>query len=245
MKKAEQRYPPVSPLFEATKAILLWLIRTLTRLHVEGTENVPAEGPLMLVSNHLHHLDAPVVGVTLPRRVHALAAEKYEYHVFGLFLRITGAIFINRGEVDRRALRQAMAVLEDGRCLAVAVEGTRSATGGLARGKTGAAYLATRANAPLVPVVVWGAENIIPCWARLRRADVYVRYGKPFRLPEGRARAEQLEEYTAEIMATLASMLPEQYRGVYRDHPLVTKKLAAQARGGAPPRLDLGREGNL
>ncbi len=105
--------------------------------------------------------------------------------------------------------------------LAVAVEGTRSHSGGLAEGKTGAAYLATRANVPLVPAVTWGTENIIPAWAHLRRADVYVVFGEPFRLPEGRARSAELEAYTEDIMVRLARMLPEQYRGVYREHPQV------------------------
>ena len=222
-----RRYPPLHP---TRYKIMLWvlagLVRLLIRLDVKGVDNVPQEGATILVTNHLHYLDTPAVGITIPRMGYVLAAEKYENHVFGPILKTGGAIFINRGEADRRALRMAMNVLEDGKQLAIAVEGTRSDTGALAKGKTGAAYLATRTNAPLVPVVVWGTEDIIPTWKRLRRPTVHVRYGEPFRLPEGRARSAQLEQYTDEIMATLAAMLPAEYRGAYADHPLTQAKLA-------------------
>ncbi len=200
--------------------VMLWvitlLVKLLTRYRVEGLENVPAKGALIFASNHLHHLDAPVVGISVPREAHALAGERYEHHFpFGPILKIAGSIFIRRGEVDRRALAQAMAVLADGKALAIAVEGTRSKTGTLAEGKLGAAYIATRAGAPIVPVVVWGTEQIIPAWKHLRRAEVVVRFGKPFMLPAGRARSQELAVYTGQIMAELAALLPESYRGAY------------------------------
>lgn len=223
-------YRPIRPwLFKPLAAIIRLLVRLLTRPHIEGTEHLPAEGAAIIVSNHLHHFDTAIVGMIVTRPTWALAAEKYEKHpFFGPILRTGGAIFIQRGEVDRRALHTALEVLRDGHCLAVAVEGTRSRTGALSQGKTGAAYLATRANVPLVPVVVWGTEQVIPAWFRLRRADVYVRIGPPFRLPEGRARTAELEAYTDEIMTTLAAMLPAQYRGVYSNHPLLKQKLGEQ-----------------
>lgn len=233
MTQSERPYPPIYPrIFWATQRIMRFLILTLTRFHVEGLENVPADGGLVVVANHLHHLDTPALGAIFPRLTYVLAGEKYERHIFALILWIAGAIYINRGEPDRKALRQALAVLEDGHALAVAAEGTRSRTGQLQKAKTGAAYLATRANVPLIPVVVWGTENIISSWARLKRADVYVQIGEPFRLPEGHARSQQLEAYTDEIMTTLASMLPERYWGVYRDHPLLEQKRAAQVAEG-------------
>lgn len=214
------RYPPLRRgLFRATLVVMRTLIWLLTRLHISGRENAPLEGPVLFVTNHLHHLDAPVVGSSLPRMGYVLAAEKYQGHIFGPILRIGGAIFINRGEADRRALRQALNALEDGYSLAVAVEGTRSRSGELAEGKSGAAYLANRSGAPVVPVVVWGTEKIIPAWARLRRADVFVRFGEPFYLPEGRARSAELDAYTEQIMLKLAALLPPEYRGRYAEHP--------------------------
>lgn len=222
----EQRYPPIQTWrFGFFVGAIKLLVRLLAKLRVEGLENVPADRPLIFVTNHLHYLDTPLVGPTLPREVRALAGERYEKHIFGILLTSAGCIYINRGEVDRSALRQAFNVLEDGLALTIAIEGTRSKSGELTEGKTGAAYIATRMNVPLLPVVVTGTEQIIPAWKRLRRANVHVRYGPPFYLPEGRARAADLDNYTEEIMVTLAAMLPPDYRGMFADHPLLEEKL--------------------
>jgi 1-acyl-sn-glycerol-3-phosphate acyltransferase len=197
---------------------------------VEGREHIPPTGAFVLVTNHLSYLDSPIVFMAMSRIIYFLAGERYQHHIFAPILEIAGAIYVQRGEVDREALRQSMAVLEDGHCLVVAVEGTRSKTGGLLEGKTGAAYIATRAAAPIVPVVVWGTERIGPAWKRLRRGDhAHVRFGPIFRLPEGRARSADLGTYTDEIMTTLAAMLPESYRGVYREHPQLAAKLKVSA----------------
>ncbi len=218
----ERRYPPLHrKLYRIVAGIIVFLVRTLARLHVEGEDIVPQTGPVILVTNHLHHLDV-AAGAIIPRPSWVLAAEKYENHVFAPILRVAGAIFINRGEADRSALKQALNVLEDGHSLAIAVEGTRSHTGALAEGKLGTAYLATRSGAPIIPIVIWGTENIIPSWWKLRRADVYVRFGQPLQFPQGRARTAELEAYTEQIMIALAKMLPESYRGIYEDHPEVT-----------------------
>ncbi len=223
-----RRYPHVNhTAYNVMLGGIRTLVRLLARYRIEGTEHVPEHGPAIFVTNHLSYFDTPVLGMSLPGHAYTLAAEKYENHLFSPILKTAGAIFIQRGEVDRAALRQALNVLEDGHFLTVAVEGTRSQTGALAAGKTGAAYLATRANVPLVPMVVWGTTEVTAAWKRLRRPVVTVRYGEPFRLPEGRARTEQLEAYTEEIMTTLAALLPEQYRGIYRDHPRVAEKLSA------------------
>jgi 1-acyl-sn-glycerol-3-phosphate acyltransferase len=225
----DQPTEPRYPTFHSTLfSIMIWVFRLiawlLARVHAEGAEHFPDEGAVIVVTNHLNYFDTPVVAMTLPRPSYVLAAEKYEHHPWmSLILKTAGAIFIQRGEVDRRALRQARNVLEDGHVLSVAVEGTRSQTGGLARGKTGTAYLATRTDATLVPVAVWGTEGVIDAWKHLRRPDVYIRYGEPFRLPAGRARSPELDTYTDEIMARIAGLLPLRYRGVYRDHPLVAR----------------------
>jgi 1-acyl-sn-glycerol-3-phosphate acyltransferase len=77
--------------------------------------------------------------------------------------------------------------------------------------------LATRANVPVIPAAVWGTEQIISNLKHLRRSEVHLRVGQPIRFPEGRANQSQLEEYTDQIMLTIAAMLPPQYRGVYAE----------------------------
>ena len=103
------------------------LLRVLSRLDVQGREEIPAHGAYILVTNHLHWLDSPVVAVILPHRAYVFAGEKWEKHwLLGPFFHSLGAIFVRRGEVDRQALRQALAVLQGGGVLGMAPEGTRS-----------------------------------------------------------------------------------------------------------------------
>ena len=232
--KADRHYPPFPlGLYKALRGLLKIIAGLLVRIDIEGLENIPAQGQFIMATNHLSYIDSPIIGVVIPRTMYVLAGEKYERHLlFGPILRMAGAIFINRGEPDRSAIRQVQAVLEDGHCLGIAVEGTRSRTGGLIEGKTGPAYFATRADVPLLPVVIWGSERFRENLLSLRRTEVHVRIGDMMRLPPGRARAEDLARYTDEIMTTLASLLPEGYRGVYRDHPLLRKKLSTQLASG-------------
>ncbi len=222
-------YPPQQPIrFTIFVAAINFLVWVLTRLRIEGQDNLPGDGAFVFVSNHLHYLDTPVLGPRLPANTHALAAENYERHIFGVLLRAAGCIFINRGEVDRSALRMALNVLKDGKKVMVAVEGTRSKSGGLAEGKPGASYIAGKAQVPIIPVALWGTEQIIPSVKKLRRADVTIRFGQPIDPPDGRARTERLEAHTEQVMLALAALLPEQYRGTWADDPRLDEAIRGQ-----------------
>lgn len=206
--------------YRVVRGIIGILLRILARIEIEGKEHIPTEGPFLLVTNHLHWLDPPLLAAVFPYRPYVFAAEKWEHHWFlGPFLGSLGAIFVRRGEVDRKALRQALAVLEGGGVLGLAPEGTRSKTGGLQRGRSGAAYMAYRTGVPLVPVVTMGQENVFRYLRRLRRATVRVVYGPMFEPPpvEGKASAGEVHAFSRDIMYRLAAMLPPEYRGVYGD----------------------------
>jgi 1-acyl-sn-glycerol-3-phosphate acyltransferase len=228
-------YPKIQPLrYKLLQIVIRFLVGTLTRFHAEGMENIPLEGPVIVYLNHLSFIDSPTVFITIPRPIHHLAAEKYEHHwLYGWLLRTGGAIFIQRGEVDRVSLRKAGAVLDDGHLLVLAIEGTRSPTRSLQEGKTGVAYFATRTGAALVPTAVWGTENVFTQLKRFKRPEIHIRFGEAFRLPEGRARSEDLEQYTDDLMVRLAQMLPESYRGVYREHPRIVS-FVSQSEGSQP-----------
>lgn len=203
------------------RQVILGIVTLLCRIRVRGLEHVPATGPYVLAPNHLHWLDVPIVGVTLPHRATVFAAEKWERRpIVGGILRIFGdAIFVQRGELDRGALRKALRALDRGAVLAVAPEGTRSRTGGLQKGKQGAAYLAALKRVPIIPVVAYGQEKVFESLMRGRRAVVHVVYGRSI-LPSdnpGKVTREQLAQLTEEIMLRLAAMLPPSYRGVYAD----------------------------
>lgn len=208
------------------------LLRLLLRIQVEGREYIRHEGGYMMVTNHLHWLDTPVLAVIFPYRPYVFAADKWEGHFFlGPLFRSTDAIFVRRGEVDRKALREALNVLRGGGILGLAPEGTRSKTGALQRGRSGAAYMALRTGAPLLPVVVTGQETAMASVRRLRRPTIHVRFGPLFEPPDidGKATPEQVHAFSEEIMYRLAAMLPPEYRGVYSDVEEARPDLVAAA----------------
>jgi len=182
---------------------------------------MPETGPFIIATNHLKFLDPPLVLASIPYRyVTALAAEKWEKRwPINWLLKSVGAIFVHRGEVDRRALSKCLDVLQQGGILGLAPEGTRSPTGMMQRGKPGVAYLATRADVPIVPVGMSGQERIFAEWRRLRRPRVVVRIGEAFKLQPvtGGRRGEQLQARTDEVMRRIAALVREDLRGVYAD----------------------------
>ena len=202
----------------------------LTRRVLIGLENIPPTGPHILVVNHLSFFDLPFVfGVLGGEHVTGWAAEKYQRHpLFGPLLKLAGGIFIERGQVDRDAIARAVDWLQSGKVFGMAPEGTRSKTGVLSRGKTGAAYLAHEARVPLIPVGIFGTEHAWACWLRLRRPVLTMRTGKPFRLPplDPAHRQSRLRADTDEIMCRIAALLPAKYHGHYADHPRLQELLA-------------------
>lgn len=208
--------------YRVVRTIISFLTRLLTRFEVSGQENIPDEGPCLFVTNHLHLLDSPIIMTAIPYRVYVFAGEKWEKHVLlGPLFRSLDAIFVERGEVDRNALRKALAVLGGGGFLGVAPEGTRSKTGSLQQGHRGPAYIALRTGVKLLPMAATGGPEVFPELWRLRRARVHVVFGSPFEPPalaDGqRPNAQQQHELTDEIMYRIAALLPPEYRGVYGD----------------------------
>lgn len=201
----------------------------LARRVITGMENLPSSGPYILVINHLSFFDLPFVfGVLGGETVTGWAAEKYQRHpLFGPILKLAGGIFIERGQVDRQAIARAVAWLQRGNIFGMSPEGTRSKTHALARGKTGAAYLAHEAKVTLIPIGIHGTEQAWLYWSRLRRPTFAMRIGQPFRLPDidPDQRQARLRADTDEIMCRIAALLPAQYHGYYADHPRLQELL--------------------
>ena len=195
------------------------VLAALTRFDVQGIEHLPKQSPFIGVLNHLSSFDPLVVLAMMPLRPVTMfaAIEHRRDFLVGWALDRLGAIWIDRDEPGRDALRVALNELALGTAFGIAPEGTRSRTGGLLEGKTGVAYLATRANVPILPAVVWGTEQIKHNIRRFKRTPVHVRVGELIYLPEGRAGVDKLQAYTDLLMCRMASMLPPQYRGVYAD----------------------------
>lgn len=199
---------------------------TLLRATVSGLENFPKQGPAVLVFNHLGDADAVLMLAVLPLTLRAEGIGKIELNdhwLVGPIFRAYGIIWVHRGQPDRRALRAALDGLADGRMISLAPEGRQSVIGGLEEGNAGAAFLALKSGAPIVPIGMTGTENtsVYGHLKRWKRAPVALVVGKPFFLqehPQG-DRQKTIQEGTRQIMETLASLLPESYRGKYKSHP--------------------------
>lgn len=199
-----------------------WVLRALvwltTRLSVEGLENIPGRGPLLMVSNHLGDADGLIGLAVSPRPVELIAKiELYDMRFVGSLMESYGVIWIHRGQPDRQALRAALDGLQAGRIIGIAPEGRESLTGSLEAGTEGAAYLAIKSGAPILPVTFTGTQNgvIFRNLKRFRRSPVTVTIGKTFFVEEAADRKDTLRLATDKIMHTLASQLPQAYQGEY------------------------------
>lgn len=197
--------------------LLKFIANASLRITTEGMENIPTSGPLLIAINHLGNADIPALISRLPFTPDALGKiELYDLPILGKLMDRYGIIWLHRGRPDKRALRAALDGLKEGRIIVIAPEGRYSLTGALEEGAGGAAFLAYKANAPILPIALTGTENenVSQHVFRLRRAPVHIRVGKMFRLNEqASAGKEAVTDGTKRIMAALASLLPEKYRG--------------------------------
>lgn len=206
---------------QASKRIVTVLFNLLTRWEVEGKENLPPGGPLLMVFNHLAWWDAPLGMAAVPFEATGIALKDLQrIPVTGQLLSLANVIWVDRGRYDREALRQALAVLEQGGILVIAPEGRMSVTGALERGKPGSVFIARKADVPILPIGLTGTEKVLSEWRRFRRPHLRVIIGKVFRLPERRQYGSRKEERQADadyILERIAELLPPEYRGVYAD----------------------------
>jgi 1-acyl-sn-glycerol-3-phosphate acyltransferase len=212
-KKLPLGYRVVRSLFRTT-------FRLLADVDARGLERVPMEGGALLAANHMTFLEGPLVfGLVARHPLTALAKQEFQGTLAGRVVDLVNPIYVARGEVDRKALKEMMQRLKEGAAIGIAPEGTRSKTGRLMEGKEGAAYLAFQTGAWVVPVAVWGQEQMLAQLKRFRRPKIHLRIGEPFRIESepGKARGEILAAGTERIMHAIARMLPPEYRGAYAD----------------------------
>ena len=189
----------------------LWF-RLQFRLRIEDREHEPRNGPVLAVSNHVSAVDPLIVGVALRRRARYMAKQElFRIPVLAVLLRSVGAFPVRRGEVDRQAVRRSLEALEQGDLLVMFPEGTRSPGGRLMSAEPGAALLALRTGAPVLPIAVIGTQHAMPKGARFpRRVPVVVRMGPPIAVPrrDGRLERSDLDEWGRRFMAAIAALLP-------------------------------------
>ena len=206
-------------LYAILKPIAVALMRLLFRLEIVSPELVPATGPVLIVSNHVSVLDPPLVGGAAPRPLYFMAKEElFRIPLFGRLIRSLNARPVRRDGSDMRALKAALAQLQEGHALLVFPEGTRGEEGQpLREGKPGVGMLAVLSGAPVVPVYVSGSGAALPRGRALPRpGKVRVTFGPPLSFKrEGKragdeGRKEAYREAAQEMMRAIAQLREQQ-----------------------------------
>jgi 1-acyl-sn-glycerol-3-phosphate acyltransferase len=203
------------------RAFIGFVFRFLLRLEVTGLENIPASGSSLLMMNHITLLDPVLCMVVVRDRfvIPMTKVENLENPFIAPFVRWWGSFSIDRDAVDRKALMNSIELLKSGQLILIAPEGTRHPEG-LSQPKDGFAYIATKADAVIIPTTINGAVGWQSAF-KLKRPRIRVNFGRAFKFKlgeNGRVARDQLTPMMDEAMYQLAlAVTDETRRGVYSD----------------------------
>lgn len=206
--------------YALTRAFLAAVMPLFGRLRIEGLENIPTHGPVIIAINHVHWSDIPYISLRVRRITHYMAKiELFGVPGLGFIMRSLGSFPVRRGEGDRQALKLAEQLLAEGEALVIFPEGHRSSAGSLGSGHPGIALIALHSQAPIVPAAISGTQRVLRLGLRYGpfAPRVLVRFGTPYVLPrEGkRVTRDELMRSTATIMSSIAALLPVEMRGAH------------------------------
>ncbi len=212
-------------------SIFRGILRTTCRMNQEELNKVPEHGPMIIVTNHINVLEGPLIYLFMrPRDTIAMAKQELWNHGFTkTIMNWWECIPINRGMLDREAMNSCFGILDEGKFLCIAPEGTRSPDGQLIQGKAGSGFIAAKKRVPILPIANCGMESYTKNLKRLRRTNVTIKVGKPFEidLDKKRLTPDERQGITDEMMIRLAKLMPDSYHGFYAsrvDDPLVLTK---------------------
>ncbi len=201
------------------RGLIRILVFPFASWEVKGRENVPHSGPVLIVCNHLHIADPPIVAASIPLKCILMAKEDLWQNGWSRFwVENFGAFPVKRGGVDREAIRHAEEWLKRGVSVVMFPEGKRSHNAQMQPALPGAALIASRVGVPILPVAITGTDK----FRNLKRSFFHhpkmtVNIGMPFNPPstDGKLSKEQRNQLIKSIMLKIAALLPPEYRGVY------------------------------
>lgn len=212
------------------RAFVAPIAKAIYKPTIIGRDNLPAEGGVVVASNHLSFIDSIIISMLARRRVSFLAKDEYftgtgvKGAISRNFFTSVGAIPVKRGagQAAQEALDAGLAKIESGEAFSIYPEGTRSRDGRLYRGKTGVAWLALTAGVPVVPVALSGTQHLQPVGSRrIRRVPITIEFGEPLDLStfgeasSGRARRHA----TDAVMVQIQRMSGQEYVDQYNEPP--------------------------
>ncbi|GIM48214.1 1-acyl-sn-glycerol-3-phosphate acyltransferase [Collibacillus ludicampi] len=190
-------------LYVAFRSLFRLLFKVVYRWRIEGRENVPTSGAVVVCSNHISLLDPPLLGASLERQVFFMAKEElFRIPVISFLIRRFGAFPVKRGAGDRAALRTALSILQRGDVLGIFPEGTRSKTGRLGKPQSGVSLLAIKGNAVVVPAAIIGPFRMF--------RPIRIVFGKPIDLSQYRDQkltSAFLDEVSLKIMDEIRALM--------------------------------------
>ncbi|MCE7859758.1 MAG: 1-acyl-sn-glycerol-3-phosphate acyltransferase [Chloroflexi bacterium CFX2] len=215
------------------------ILPLIADIEVRGDVSRLPKGGYMFASNHLGRLDSLVVYYVIDNDdlIHPLT-DKYKKYWWG---RLAGKIFnvtwLTRGEADLSAMKEFISRLKNGAIMIIAPEGTRSKTASLLKAEPGAIYIASAANVGIIPVALTGTEDacVVARLKKFKRLKITISTGGEIYYPpnikavRGVERDKILQDSIDEVFCRIAALLPESYRGYYRDFPLVKELLGKDA----------------
>lgn len=208
------------------RAVIAAGLAALTDFHVIGRENLPASGPLVIVGNHFSFLD-PVAVIHITRYPMEFIGGRQAPNApgaVGWLRNLWGILPVSRGGSSRDALLRAQNFLEQKGVLGIFPEGGNWASV-LRPPRPGAALLAARSGAPILPLGLDGFTEVFPSFRRGKRARVTVNIGKPFgpfrSETRDRSNRQAIDDFGHEIMRRIAELLPPEKRGFYSDDPAI------------------------
>jgi len=207
--------------YKSLTSLMRLAVFAFAKWDVSGVEYIPEKQGCVLVSNHVHIIDPPLLAASSPgRRLRTMAKQElFSLPLIGWIFTAYGAYSVKRNGRDLRALRESLRLISTGEAILLFVEGTRSGGGPLQSGHGGAALIALKSGKPVIPVSIQGSNIKFPHvffqWIIRRRPHIVVRFGPPIDLSDIKADGTGVSEATDQIMYAIADLLPSNLRGPY------------------------------
>ena len=193
-------------LYSIIRFFLDVVFKLLFRCEILGRENVPAEGGLIIAANHQSNWDPPLAATFATRPVSYMAKQElFDVPVFGSIIRSMYAFPVKRGAADRNAIKTALQVLAQKKCLGLFPEGTRSKDGEIHKPEAGIALIAAKAKVPVVPTALIGTDKMFGKAVFFPKLRVI--YGEPLLFTGDIKDKESLQAFSQEIMDRIAQMI--------------------------------------
>ncbi len=181
--------------------IVYWVCKLFFNLKVQGIEAFPSQGPFLLSSNHVSHIDPAALAAVSPRKVNFLAKEElYKNKIFGAYLLSVGVFPLKRGKSDIRALRQAIKILKAGG-LVIFPQGTRGVS--MDAANAGVGFLYRKTKAPIIVARVFGTDKILPKGAAFfKKGEMKIVFGRV----EGLRDSDSSQEIAKKVMDAIKNL---------------------------------------